>query len=104
MAKEINQSEFEQNVLNGKGLSVVDFFATWCKPCQMLAPVIEEVSNMYEEVSFYKIDIDKESALSEKYYIMSVPTIMFFKDGKLLDQVIGYRSVEEMQELVLKYA
>lgn len=104
MAKEINQSEFEQNVLNGSGLSVVDFFATWCKPCQMLAPVIEEVSNMYENVSFYKIDIDKETALAEKYYIMSVPTIMFFKDGKLLDQVIGYRSVEEMQELVLKYA
>ena len=104
MAKEINQSEFEQNVLNGSGLSVVDFFATWCKPCQMLAPVIEEVSNTYENVSFYKIDIDKETALAEKYYIMSVPTIMFFKDGKLLDQVIGYRSVEEMQELVLKYA
>lgn len=104
MAKEINKSEFEQNVLEGKGLSVVDFFATWCKPCQMLAPVIEEVSKKFENVSFYKIDIDKENDLANKYYIMSVPTIMFFKDGTLVDQVIGYRSVEEMEELVAKFA
>lgn len=104
MAKEINKSEFEQNVLEGKGLSVVDFFATWCKPCQMLAPVIEEVSKKFENVSFYKIDIDKENDLANKYYIMSVPTIMFFKDGNLVDQVIGYRSVEEMEELVAKFA
>lgn len=104
MAKEINKSEFEQNVLEGKGLSVVDFFATWCKPCQMLAPVIEEVSNKFENVSFYKIVIDKENDLANKYYIMSVPTIMFFKDGTLVDQVIGYRSVEEMEELVAKFA
>ena len=104
MAKEINKSEFEQNVLEGKGLSVVDFFATWCKPCQMLAPVIEEVSKKFENVSFYKIDIDKENDLANKYYIMSVPTIMFFKDGNLVNQVVGYRSVEEMEELVAKFA
>lgn len=104
MAKEINKSEFEQNVLAGKGVAVVDFFATWCKPCQMLAPVIEEVSSKFENVSFYKIDIDKENELANKYYIMSVPTIMFFKDGKLVDQVIGYRSVEEMEQLVAKFA
>ncbi len=104
MAKEINQNEFEQNVLGGKGLSVVDFFATWCKPCQMLAPVIEEVSKKYQNVSFYKIDIDKESALADKYYVMSVPTIMFFKDGEMVNQIVGYRSVEEMEEIVGKFA
>lgn len=104
MAREINKSEFEENVLSGKGLAVVDFFATWCKPCQMLAPVIEEVSKKYENVSFYKMDIDKETSLAEKYYIMSVPTIMFFKDGELVNQIVGYRSVEEMEEIVGKFA
>lgn len=70
----------------------------------MLAPVIEEVSKKYQNVSFYKIDIDKESALADKYYVMSVPTIMFFKDGEMVNQIVGYRSVEEMEEIVGKFA
>jgi len=103
MAKEINQAEFDASVLNGKGLVIVDFFATWCKPCQMLGPVMEEVATKFEQVSFFKIDIDAVTALAEKYNIMSVPTIMFFKDGILVDQVIGYRSIEEMEELVKRF-
>lgn len=64
---------------------------------------MEEMSSKFENVSFYKIDIDRDTALAEKYNIMSVPTIMFFKDGILVDQIVGYRSVEEMEELVKRF-
>lgn len=89
--KIIDQQEFQDLVLGGTGVTLVDFFATWCGPCKMLAPVLEEVSKELEgKADIYKVDIDQNRELALKYNIVSVPTMLIFKNGTLVDQVIGF--------------
>ena len=85
MAKIINTSQFRNDVENGKGVVVVDFYATWCGPCKMLAPVFEE-----SKANFIKVDIDQNNDLARKYMVSTVPTMMIFKDGKQVDTMIGF--------------
>ena len=88
--KVIHQSEFEE--LKAKsGVLLVDFFATWCGPCKMLSPVLEEVANEYEgKATIVKVDVDQDQSLAAAYGIMSVPTLILFKDGKAVKQVSGF--------------
>ncbi|MEK6881787.1 MAG: thioredoxin [Nanoarchaeota archaeon] len=88
-AMEVSEEEFNKIISNGHKLVVVDFFADWCMPCLMMAPVIEELAEDMKEVKFVKIDVDDNSELSEKYEIRSIPTLIFFKNGKMLDKIIG---------------
>ncbi len=88
--KHIDQSSFEEEVLKSSIPVLVDFFATWCGPCKMLSPVIEELAGDYEgRVKVCKIDIDQNRELCYQYYIMSVPTVVIFKDGQIADSMIG---------------
>jgi thioredoxin 1 len=85
---ELNSSNFESTV--EKGVSVVDFWAPWCGPCRMVAPVIEELAGDYEgKANICKVNTDEEQDLTVKYGIRSIPTILFFKDGKVVDQMVG---------------
>lgn len=96
--KEVNGTEFEDMIASGK--TVVDFFATWCVPCQMMAPVIDKVSDEYRDVKFIKVDIDKELSLALKHKVVSVPTLMVFEDGKAVNKSIGVISEEELKDLL----
>lgn len=96
--KVINETNFENEVLNEEKLTVVDFFAVWCGPCQMLAPVLEKISNENDEFKIVKVDIDESVALAMKYSVEVVPTLIIFKGGKIVKTLEGFRSEKELLE------
>jgi thioredoxin 1 len=86
----ITDDTFEAEVLQADKPVVVDFWATWCGPCKMIAPILEEVaSEMSEQVKVAKLDVDANNKTPGKYNIMSIPSLLFFKNGELVDQVVG---------------
>ena len=78
-------------------LVLVDFYATWCGPCKMLAPVFEELSGEMDNVNFFKVDVDQALDIARKYAITTVPTMMIFKDGEVVDKVIGFLPKEHIK-------
>jgi thioredoxin 1 len=87
---EITDATFEKEVLQSDRPVVVDFWATWCGPCKMIAPIIEELSGeLGDKVKFAKIDVDTNNRTAGKYGIMSIPSLLFFRNGQVVDQVIG---------------
>lgn len=97
----LTEQNFKEEVLNSKEIVLVDFWATWCGPCQMLGPVIEEISKEYEgRVKVGKVNVDEESNLAIEYDVMSIPALILYKDGKIIDTVIGYHSKNELEEFL----
>ena len=97
----ITDENFEDKVLQDKGIVLVDFWAPWCGPCQMLGPIIEELAKeMKDGVNIYKLDVDANPQTAERYGIMSVPTIIIFKDGKKIEQATGMQSKETLREKI----
>ncbi len=90
MSQIVSSSEFESVVLNASEPVLVDFFATWCGPCKMLAPVLDEVTEVAgERAKVVKVDIDASPDLAQRYGVMSVPTLIVFKGGEAVSQVVG---------------
>lgn len=90
MTTQITTQEFQEKVLNSSVPVLVDFFATWCGPCKMMAPVLDEVSQeVGNKAAVYKVDVDQEMALAQQFNIMSVPTMIVFKGGKPVQQFVG---------------
>ncbi|HEY0972421.1 MAG TPA: thioredoxin [Gemmatimonadales bacterium] len=86
----VSDADFEQQVEKHEGLAVVDFWATWCGPCRMIAPILDQLSVEYDgQVKVTKLDVDSNVKTATRFNVRSIPTILFFKDGKLVDQVIG---------------
>ena len=100
MLKHITSDEYQAEVLNCKGKVLVDFFATWCGPCQMLSQVLEKFSEEEQQVKIVKINIDEETGLAIENKVEVVPTMMFFKDGKLIKRVEGYVDEEKLKEII----
>lgn len=100
MVKKINSSEFQSEVLNGEGAALVDLFADWCMPCQMIAPIIEEISNEKAEVKFFKINVDETPDVAIKYGVSSIPTLLIFKNGELVNKLVGAYPKEKIIELL----
>ncbi len=98
----INKENFENEVLKNDKLTVVDFFATWCGPCQMLAPVLEKISNENDDLNIVKVDIDESVELAIKYQVEVVPTLVIFKNGNLVKTLEGFRSEKELLEEINK--
>lgn len=84
------------NDLIQKDMVLVDFFATWCGPCRMLAPTLEELANDRSDISIVKMDVDRCEELAKQYGIMSVPTLMLFKDGQMISKKVGFMPKEEI--------
>ncbi|MDO4288803.1 MAG: thioredoxin [Eubacterium sp.] len=103
MARIINTQEFNEEVLKGKGVTLVDFFATWCGPCKALAPVLDELAAVEKDVNIVKVDVDAENALAMEYRVMSVPTVKIFKDGELKETLVGARPLDELKAKVESY-
>ena len=98
MAKVINSNEFNSEVINSNGVVLVDFSAEWCGPCKMLAPIIDELSNEMEgKGKVFKIDVDQSGDIAQKYNVMNVPTVMIFKNGEVVEKVVGFQPKEVLK-------
>jgi thioredoxin 1 len=100
MAKPIpvEDSTFESKVIKAKKPVLVDFWATWCRPCLMVAPIIDELANDFDgRVDFMKLDVDHNQQTAGKYNVMSIPTIMLFKEGKPVSHMVGFRSKADLK-------
>jgi thioredoxin 1 len=86
----VTDSDFEAQVEKQAGLTVVDFWATWCGPCRMIAPILDQLATEYDgKVRVAKLDVDSNQKTTMRFNVRSIPAMLFFKDGKLVDQVIG---------------
>ncbi len=98
----IKEKDFEKTIK--KGVVVVDFFATWCGPCRMMSPILEQAQEtLGDKAKIVKVDVDESEKLARSYGIMSIPTLLFFVDGQLKDKHIGLMSKDDFIETVEKY-
>ena len=97
---EVKNDSFKKEVLDYKGTVLVDFNATWCGPCRMLKPIIEELANERNDIKFVGVDIDEAEGLSEKYGVYSIPCLVLFKDGQEIDRSIGLKSKDEINKIL----
>ncbi len=101
-ATKLSLGEFEK-ILSENTLVMVDFFATWCGPCQMFSPIVEQVEDKYDgDLTVVKVDIDENSDIAEKYTIQSVPTTILFKNGEIVERVSGMLSLSQCSDLIDK--
>ena len=97
-----NEKEFES--LTENGVTLVDFYASWCGPCKMLAPYIEEISEEYNgRINVCKVDVDQVESLAYKYNIRSIPALIIFKDGKVMDISVGFQDKKTIAGKINKY-
>ncbi|ECW8275098.1 thioredoxin [Listeria monocytogenes] len=102
MVKEITDATFEQET--SEGLVLTDFWATWCGPCRMVAPVLEEIQEERgEALKIVKMDVDENPETPRSFGVMSIPTLLIKKDGEVVETIIGYRPKEELDEVINKY-
>ena len=95
---EVNDSNFDQMVLQSKTPVLVDFWAAWCGPCRMVAPLVEELAGEYEgKVTMVKLNVDENTQIASQYGIMSIPTLLIFKDGAPVSNIVGFRPKAELQ-------
>ncbi len=87
--KELTKINFDAEIQNTPGTTIVDFWADWCGPCRMIAPILEEVDREISDITVMKVNVDKEPALADRFSINAIPTLVFFKDGQLIKQKTG---------------
>ena len=98
--KKINELSFEQEVLNNNGIVLMDFYADWCGPCKMLAPVLDEVAELRTDVTVGKVNVDSSNGLAAAYGVMSIPTLIVFKGGKEILRNVGVKSKNEILDML----
>jgi len=105
MAQQITDQNFDQEVLKTTTAVLVDFYADWCGPCKVMAPIIEELSEELKNknIKILKMNVDEQQQTAEKYGIMSIPTLIIFKDGVEKERLVGLQSKEALKEILSKY-
>lgn len=97
---ELNNSNFEKEVLKTKKKVLVDFYAEWCGPCKMIKPILESMSEEIKDVKFGSVNVDDEEELSNNYGIYSIPCLILFEDGKEINRSVGFKSREELESML----
>jgi len=101
---QVTENTFEQDVIYNSDPVLVDFWADWCGPCHMIAPVLEEISDEYQDrLRVAKLNVDENPAIQERFGIRSIPTLMLFKDGELKEKVVGVQTKSQLIGLIEKY-
>ena len=104
MALHITEQNFEAEVLNSDIPVMVDFYANWCGPCKMMAPVVDKLSEeLAGSMKICKVDVDDASGLAVRYRVMNIPSFLFFKNGELVDTVVGGMSAESLRQKCMQY-
>jgi thioredoxin 1 len=102
-AEILDSSKFTEKIINGKEIAIVDFFADWCMPCKILGPILDSVADNFKgKVNFYKLNVDTESDIAAQYNIMSIPSVVFFKNGTVVDNFVGSLPKEQIISFVAK--
>ena len=96
----INKTNFEEIVLKNEKTVLIDFYADWCGPCKMVAPIVEEIADEHPDVVVGKINVDEEPELAVKFGVSSIPSLFVIKDGKIKDSAIGYKPKEVLLEML----
>ena len=99
-AIQVNKDNFQEVVLNSDKPVLVDFWARWCGPCRMVAPVLEEIANERSDVKVCKINVDEEPELAGRYNVMSIPTLLVVKEGQVVNQAVGARPKSQILSLL----
>lgn len=99
----LTTAEFDKEVINSDIPVLVDFWATWCGPCKMIAPIVEEVAGEVTNAKFTKVDVDANQALASKYQVSSIPTLMIFKNGAPVDTLVGFMPKDALKAAVAKH-
>ena len=95
---ELTEANFQEKV--SKGVAVVDFWASWCGPCKMMAPIPDEVAGEYDDVLFGKVNVDEQPALANAFRVNAIPTLVFFKDGKAVQQAVGLQQKSALERAI----
>ena len=96
----INKENFASEVLNSNKTVLLDFYADWCGPCRMVGPIVSEIANERSDVKVGKINVDEQPELAAQFQVMSIPMLAVFKNGKLENQVVGYRPKEQIEAML----
>ena len=104
MVLEVKRSNFKEEVILSDKLVLVDLYAPWCGPCRALAPVLEEIAEKYQDkVKVVKVNVDEEESIAARFGVMSIPTVLFFRDGKAVASFVGLKSPSEIESIVEKH-
>lgn len=105
MVNAITDATFQTEVLDSKGLTLIDLWAPWCGPCVMLSPILEELAEeMKDKVKVIKMNVDENPQTAQAHQVMSIPTVMLFKDGKLVEKLIGVQAKQSYIEVINKHS
>lgn len=95
----LDKENFKEKVLEHKGLVLVDFWASWCGPCKMLAPVLSQIAEENDDIVVGKVNVDEDMELAQAFRVASIPTVILFKDGKPVKQSVGFTSKENLEKM-----
>ena len=96
----ITKENYQTEVVESDKPVLLDFWATWCGPCRMIAPTVEEIAAERSDIKVGKVNVDEQAQLANRYGIESIPTVLIFKDGKLVERAVGYRKKEQLEALL----